>query len=180
VEPFLGGTSISSDGRSRPHHCPSQEMHAKTKFAYSFARNLHADLLLLETTLLKEKARAFLFHRDVSQHQWDEQSAGNHRITGWFGLEGTFRGHLAQPPAVRRDIFKWIRVLRAPSQLPLNVFMDGASTTSLGNPVQCFTTLMVKNFFPISSLNLPSLRLKPLLLVLLQQALLKTPSPSIL
>ncbi|KAK4810206.1 hypothetical protein QYF61_011800 [Mycteria americana] len=50
---------------------------------------------------------------------------------------------------------------------------DGASTTCLGNPCQCLTTLIVKNFFLKSSLNLPSLSLKPLLLVLSQQALLK-------
>ena len=37
----------------------------------------------------------------------------------------------------------------------------------------CFTTLSVKNFFLICSLNLPSFSLQPLTLVLLQQALLK-------
>ncbi|KAK4820994.1 hypothetical protein QYF61_009460 [Mycteria americana] len=41
------------------------------------------------------------------------------------------------------------------------------------NLFQCFTTLIVKNFFLISSLNLPSFSLKPLHLVLSQQALLK-------
>jgi len=39
---------------------------------------------------------------------------------------------------------------------------------------RCCTTLVVKNFFLISSVNLPSFSLKPLLLVLLQQTLLKT------
>jgi len=34
--------------------------------------------------------------------------------------------------------------------------MDGTSTASLGNLFQCFTTLMVKNFFLISNLNLTS------------------------
>jgi len=53
-------------------------------------------------------------------------------IIEWFGLEGTFKGHLVQPPAVSRDIFNWIRLLRAPSNLALNVSRDGASTTSLG------------------------------------------------
>ena len=60
-----------------------------------------------------------------------------------------------------KDIFKQIRVLRALSSLTLNVSRDGASTTSLGNLFQGFTTLMVKNFLLISSLNLPSLRLNP-------------------
>ncbi|KAK4825808.1 hypothetical protein QYF61_002413 [Mycteria americana] len=65
------------------------------------------------------------------------------------------------------------RLLRAPSHLTLNVSRGGTSTTSLGNLHQCFTTLIVKNFFLISSLNLPSFTLKPLPLVLSQQAPLK-------
>ena len=28
-----------------------------------------------------------------------------HRITEWFGLEGTFEDHLVQPPAMGRDTF---------------------------------------------------------------------------
>ncbi|KAK4827923.1 hypothetical protein QYF61_022371 [Mycteria americana] len=62
---------------------------------------------------------------------------------------------------------------RAPSNQTLNVSRDGASTTSLGNLCQCFTTLIVKNFFLISSLNLPSFSFKTLPLVLSQQVLLK-------
>ncbi|KAK4818489.1 hypothetical protein QYF61_014219 [Mycteria americana] len=73
-----------------------------------------------------------------------------------------------------------IRLLRAPSNLTWNVARDGASTTSLGSLFQCLTTLIVKNVFLKSSLNLPSLSLKPLLLVLSQQALLKSLSPSLL
>ncbi|KAK4832076.1 hypothetical protein QYF61_020632 [Mycteria americana] len=71
--------------------------------------------------------------------------------------------------------FQGLDLLQAPSNLTLNVARDGASTTSLGNLFQCFTTLIVKNFFLISSLNLPSFSLKPLPLVLSQQVLLKTP-----
>ena len=41
----------------------------------------------------------------------------------------------------------------------------------------CCTTFVVKDFFLISSLNLPSFSLKPLLLVLSQKALLKKPLP---
>jgi len=91
----------------------------------------------------------------------------------YFGLEGAFKGHLVQLLAVSRAIFNSIRLLRAPSNLTLNVPRDGASTTSLGNLSQCFTALIVKNFFLISSLNLPAFHLKPLPLVLSQQALLK-------
>jgi len=93
-------------------------------------------------------------------------------------LEGTFKGHLVQPPAVSSNIYHWIKLLRAPSNMALNVSRDGASTTSMGNPFQCFTTLTVKTVFLISSLNPPSFHLKLLPLVLLQQALLKSLSPS--
>jgi len=55
-----------------------------------------------------------------------------------------------------------------PSNLTSNVSRDRASTTSVGNLFQYFTTLIVKNFFLTSGLNLPSLGLKPLLLVLSQ------------
>ncbi|KAK4824458.1 LOW QUALITY PROTEIN: hypothetical protein QYF61_015836 [Mycteria americana] len=73
------------------------------------------------------------------------------------------------------------QVAQSPVQPDLQCFLgDGASTTSLGTLFQCFTTLLGKNFFLKSSLNLPSLSLKPLLLVLSQQALLKSLSLSFL
>jgi len=59
-----------------------------------------------------------------------------------------------------------MRLLRALSTPALNVSRGGTFTASLSNPFQCFTTLIVKNFFLISSLNLPSLSLKLLFLVL--------------
>ena len=79
-----------------------------------------------------------------------------------------------------RDIFNWIRLLKDLSNLTLNVSRDGASCTSPGNLGWGFTTLIIKNFFVISSLNLSSFSLKPSPLVLSQQALLKTLSPSLL
>ena len=51
----------------------------------------------------------------------------NPRIIECFGLEGTFRGHLAQPPIVSRNIFSLTRLLRALSNLALSVSRDGAS-----------------------------------------------------
>ena len=60
-----------------------------------------------------------------------------------------------------RDIFHQTRLLRAPSNLALNTSREGASTVSLGNLFQCFTTLMVKNFFLISNLYLPPFSLEP-------------------
>ena len=67
-------------------------------------------------------------------------------------------------------IFSWIQLLRAPSSLVSSVSRDGPLTTFLGNLFQGFTTLMVQNFFPICSLNAPSLSLEPLLLVLPHEA----------
>lgn len=46
-----------------------------------------------------------------------------------------------------RDIFSWIRLLRVPANLTLNISRDEASATSLGNLFQYFTTLIVKKFF---------------------------------
>jgi len=55
-----------------------------------------------------------------------------------------------------KDVFSWIRLLQAPSNLALSTAREGAATASLGNLGQGLTTLSVKNSFLISSLNLPS------------------------
>jgi len=75
---------------------------------------------------------------------------------------------------VSRDIFHQTRVLRAPSILALNPSREGAAPASLGNLGQGLTTLMGKNFFLMSNLNLPSFSLEPLPLVLLLHTLLKS------
>ena len=77
------------------------------------------------------------------------------RIIECFGLEGAFRGHLAQPPCSEQGLLQLDQVAQSPIQPDLS--RDGASATSLGNPFLYFTTLIVKNFFLVSSLNLPSL-----------------------
>jgi len=59
-----------------------------------------------------------------------------------------------------RDISHQPRVLRAPSSLALNPAREGAATAPLGNLGQGLTTLMGKNFFLISNLNLPSVSLQ--------------------
>lgn len=64
------------------------------------------------------------------------------------------------------------------SSLALKASRDGASTTYVGNLSQGFTTLWVKNLLLISSLNLPSLSLKPLPLVLSPATVLNSHSPS--
>jgi len=77
-----------------------------------------------------------------------------------------------------RDTFHQTRLPKAPSNLALNTAREGAAAASLGNLGQGLTTLRVKNFFLISDLNLPSPSLKSLPLVLLQHALVKSPSPA--
>jgi len=76
-----------------------------------------------------------------------------------------------------RDILHQPRLLRAAS---LSTAREGAATASLGNLGQCLTTLMGKNFFLISHLNLPSFSLEPFPLVLSLHTLVKSPSPSFL
>jgi len=61
------------------------------------------------------------------------QLVWNRRIIESFGLEGTFRGHLAQPPCSEQGYLQLDQVLRAPSNLGLNVSRDGTSIASLGN-----------------------------------------------
>jgi len=60
-----------------------------------------------------------------------------------------------------RDPFHQPRLLKAPSNLALNPAREGEATASLGNLGQGLTTLRVKNFFLMSSLNLRSFSLKP-------------------
>lgn len=64
--------------------------------------------------------------------------------------------------AVKKGIFSWNRLRRALSSLSSNVFGDRASTTSLCNLIQCFSTLTVGYFFLLSYLNVSSFSVKPL------------------
>lgn len=100
----------------------------------------------------------------MSRALWKKQSQTkkekklyiSHRLRECFGLEGTFKSN---PPAMCRDIFHYIKWLKAPSNLALNSSMDGVSTASLDNLFQCFTTLIIIFFFLIYNLNLPSFHL---------------------
>ena len=58
--------------------------------------------------------------------------------------KGPLKAIQSNPPATNRVTYSQSTLLRAPSNLTLNVFRDG-ETTSLGNMFQCFTTLKVKN-----------------------------------
>jgi len=66
-------------------------------------------------------------------------------------LEGTFKGHLAQPPCSEQGHLQPDHVAQSPVQPDLRPFSrHGASTTSLGNLCQCVTTLIINNFFLLS------------------------------
>jgi len=76
-----------------------------------------------------------------------------------------------------RDSFHQIRLLKAPSNQTSNVSRDGASTAPLANLCQRLTTLIIKNFFLMFSLDLLSFSLKLFPLVLSLQALVKSKPP---
>ena len=92
----------------------------------------------------------------------------------------TLKGHLAQLSCNEQEHPELNQGARSPSTLSLDVSRDRAIHCLSGHPVPVPHTLMVKNFFLISNLNLPSCSLKPFLLVLSQQTLLKSLSPSFL
>jgi len=104
----------------------------------------------------------------------------HHRMTEWFGLEGTLLIIQFQHSCHRQGHLPLDQVAQSPVQPALNTAREGAATASLGNLCQGLTTLIVKNFFLISNLNLPSFSLKPLSLVLSCHALVESPSPALL
>jgi len=96
---------------------------------------------------------------------WTSQ---NHRVIESYNpyiWKGPLRIMQSNSSAMKRNMHSEIRLSGARSSLTLKVSGSGLSTTSLGNPFQCLTTLTVKDFFLISNLNLPSISLKPFPLV---------------
>ena len=89
---------------------------------------------------------------------WPPRSTDSQNGLGW---EAPYRSPLSIPPATGRDPFHQPRLLRAPSSLALSTAREGAATAPLGNLGQSLTTLMGKNFFLISNLNLPSSSFEP-------------------
>ena len=94
------------------------------------------------------------------------------------GLSWKGRQHSSKPPAMGRDSSPQIKLPRAPSNLASNTSGDGASTASLDSLCQCLNTLIVKDLFPISNLNLPLFSLGPSPLVLSPLPLMESLSSS--
>jgi len=90
---------------------------------------------------------------------WLKESQ-SHRNKELFKQEETFKDTLVHLPCNEQGHLQIDEVAQSPVQ-PDFVSRDRASITSLGNLFQCLTTLIVKIFFLISSLNLPSFILKP-------------------
>ena len=90
---------------------------------------------------------------------WSDQF--NHRIIEWPGLKRTTMVIEFQPPC-------YVQCHQPPDQAAQSHIQPGLECLQgwgihslLGQPVQCVTTLWVKNFLLVSNLNLPCLSLKP-------------------
>jgi len=89
-----------------------------------------------------------------------------HRITEWFGLEGTLTTIWFQPPCHGQRHLPLDQVAQSPIHLALNTARDGAATDSLDNLCQGLTTLIVKNMLrnrrnSVSCNSLASTRIFP-------------------
>lgn len=94
---------------------------------------------------------------NISTHQLKAVGGifrGAHRITEGFELKGPPKPTLT----AMRIIFNKISLLRTQTNLALNVSIHEA-TASLGTLYQCFTTLILKSFLLISTMNIVQLKL---------------------
>jgi len=97
-------------------------------------------------------------------------SSWYHRMTEWFGLEGTLKIIQFQPPCHGQGHLLLEQVAQSPVQPGLEPWpppREGAATASQGNLCQGLTTLRVKNFLLIANSNLPSYSLKTWFVIML-------------
>jgi len=73
-------------------------------------------------------------------------SIRNHRITEWFGVEGTFEGHLVYPPATSRDVFT--QVAQSPVQPGLECSQGWGISRLTGQPLPVLRHPHCKRFLP--------------------------------
>ena len=79
--------------------------------------------------------------KDFHNHPQFFKESENH-----LNWKGSLETIWSSPPAMNRDTYSYIRLLRALPSLTLNVSRNEAFTTSLDNLCQCLTTLIVKTF----------------------------------
>ena len=70
----------------------------------------------------------------------------NHRIIEWFGLGGTFKGHLVQPPCHEQGHLQRDQVAQRPVQPDLECFQGWGIYNLSGQPVLVFHHLHCKKF----------------------------------
>ena len=98
----------------------------------------------------------------------------------WFGLEGTCKISQVKTPCYRQGHLPLDQVAQSPIQPGTECFQGESIHSLTGNLFQCLTTLIERNLFLVSSLNLPSSNLKQFPIVLLLCALIKCRSPAFL
>ena len=72
----------------------------------------------------------------------------DHRIIEWFGLEGTFNGHLAQPPCSAQGHLQLDQIAQSPVQPDLECFLGWGIVHLSGKPVPVFHHPHCKKFLP--------------------------------
>lgn len=80
-----------------------------------------------------------------------EELGGDHRITEWFGLEGTLKTTQFKPPRHGQRQLPLHQVSAAPSSPAMSSSREGTPTASTVNLFLLLTTLTVKNLFLTSN-----------------------------
>jgi len=146
-------------------------------------RNERFKRAFFDETIVEERrehlSKMCLFNRGHAC-MWSSYQSKQYRIIELFKFEGTFQRPSGPTPCKEQGHLQLHQVLRALSSLTFSVCRNGASTGSLGNLCHCLNTLTVRNFFLVFHLDLPAFSLKHFSVVMSQQALLKSLSPTFL
>ena len=97
------------------------------------------------------------------------------RIIECFASEGTFRGHLAQPPCHKQGHLQLDQVSQSPFQPNLENFQGGDIYNFSGQPVPVFHHPHSKQYLRYIKLKSTVFQFNPITLVLSLHALVKSP-----
>lgn len=116
----------------------------------------------------KKKSSFYCFGRTDCPVTWlwkDRTSLQSNQAVRieYFQLEGTYKDHLVQLPEQFRADHKHVKGI---VQMSLEHWQAGVSTVPLGSLLQCFTMLLVKKYFLVSSLNFLWCSFEPFLYIL--------------